>query len=136
LAGRRYRSKLELLRDFLAAAQVETVKTRIMNRANLNQVSFARYKTLAESNELLKEVGGGYALTPQAESLLRSINEVLSKAADLRVAVGILNHAARSGGYRLLRSELAPRSIEQISIPENLGQVPEVSRRTAILRED
>jgi predicted transcriptional regulator len=136
LAAKHYRSKLELLRDFLAAARTESIKTRIMNRANLNQVSFSRYVTFCQDRELLVEVSGGYALTPHAENLLQSINQVLSKALELRVAVDVLNHTARSGGYRLIRSEISLRSFDQLNPPDLFSQLPALDRRSAPLRQE
>jgi predicted transcriptional regulator len=136
LAGKHYRSKLELLRDFLAAAQIESVKTRIMNRANLNQVSFSRYVTFCQDRELLAEVSGGYSLTPRAENLLQSINQVLSKAGELQVAVEVLNQTARSGGYRVLRPEISRRSLDQLDLPESFSRFPTAERRSAPVRQE
>jgi predicted transcriptional regulator len=132
--GRQYRSKLEMLRDFLAAAQTETRKTRIMNRANLNQTSFARYVTLCQQRQLLTKVSGGYMVTPRAEELLLSINRVLSKASDLQHAVDVLNRTARSGGYLLPVPEVSVRALERINLPELLAQLPGEDRRPSFLR--
>jgi predicted transcriptional regulator len=135
IGGRQYRSKLEMLRDFLAAAQVETRKTRIMYRANLNQASFARYVALCQKQQLLTKVSGGYTVTPRAEELLLSINRVLSKVSDLQVAVDVLNRTARSGGYRLPVPEVSIRGMEQISLPQLLAQLPADDRRASFLRQ-
>lgn len=135
MTGRRYRTKLELLRDVLSAVQSEPVKTRIMNRANLNQVSFARYVTLCKENQLLVEVSGGFTLTPHAEEILQSLNQVLSRMAELRVAVDVLNRTARSGGYRIVRTEVGARSGDHIRLPELLAQAPQVDRRPQVLRQ-
>lgn len=135
VAGRKYRSKLELLRDFLEAAQAETVKTRIMNRANLNQVSFSRYLTFCQQRNLLLEVSGGFSLTPQAHDLLDSINQVLTRATQLRVAVDLLNRTARSGGYRMPRPEISLRGMERLDLPELLvAGLPEIERRPQYFR--
>jgi predicted transcriptional regulator len=136
LAARHYRSKLELLRDFLAAVQTETVKTRIMNRANMNPLSFSRYMALCRDRELLVEVKGGYTLTPQAGNLLQSINRVLSKATDLQAAVEVLSRSTRSGGYGLPRPETSLRPFDPINLRELLSQLPPVDRRPASLRQE
>jgi predicted transcriptional regulator len=132
---RHYRSKLELLRDFLTAAQVETVKTRIMNRANLNQTSFSRYKTFCQDRQLLIALDGGYTLTPQAEELLQSINRVLSRAAELRMAFDVLNQTARSGGYLLPRPEVSVRTFDRVNLQELLARAPPSDRRPQLLHQ-
>jgi predicted transcriptional regulator len=132
LPGRRYRSKLELLRDFLAAAQTETVKTRIMNRANLNQASFSRYTAFCQERQLLLKVNGGYVLTPRADDLLQSLDQVLTKMAALRAAMDLVNRTARSGGYRLPPPEIALRPRERDGLPEILSRLPSEDRRPQI----
>jgi hypothetical protein len=87
-----------------------------MNRANLNQVSFSRYKKFCEANELLIAGSGGYMLTARAEHLMQSINEVIARAADLRVAVRLLNQTTRSGGQLFPTSERSFRSIDHMKL--------------------
>lgn len=64
MGGRKYRTKLELLRDFLTAAQTEYPKTRIMHRANLNRATYDRYLSFCQERQLLVRMSGGYSLTP------------------------------------------------------------------------
>lgn len=136
LAGRRYRTKLELLRDFLAAAQSESLKTRIMFRANLNQVSFHRYASICQDQHLLVRGSGGYFLTPRAEDLLHSINQVLSKAIDLRIAVEVMNRTARSGGFQIPRSEVFLRPAERMDMSDFLSlPLSNADRRPQLVRQ-
>jgi predicted transcriptional regulator len=125
-----------MLRDFLAAAQTETLKTRIMNRANLNQVTFSRYMAFCQDRHLLQKMNGGYAFTPQADSLLQSLNRVLSKAADLQLSVDLLNRTARSGGYQLPPPEILFRPLDRVRLPAFLSQLSSEERRPQLLPED
>lgn len=124
MTGRQFRSKLELLRDFLSAAHTETIKTRIRNRASLNQVSFSRYMNLCEPRQLLAHVDGGYSLRPEAAEMLESISIVLSRATNLPIAVDGLSRTARSGGYRLPHPEILDRGFDRIDFPEFLSPLP------------
>lgn len=107
-----------------------------MNRANLNQVTFSRYMSICRQRQLLVETSGGYALTPQAEELLHSINRVLSRATELQIAVDVLNQTARSGGYRLPAPEIAVRRFDRASLSEPLTQLPTPDRRAPLVHED
>lgn len=84
---RPYRSKLEILRDVLAAAKQGDTKTRIMCRAYLNSSSFERYLAYCLEHDLLLRENGGFQLTPRAEQTLQAINVVLNRGSQLEEAV-------------------------------------------------
>lgn len=86
-AGRGYRSKLEVLRDFLRAAQEPAPKTRIIGAANLNPASFPKYLRLCTAHNLIMAVSGGYVATPRATPVLRAIEGIMLKSSELEVAV-------------------------------------------------
>ncbi len=87
---RRYRAKIEILRDVLAAAKREEKKTRIMGMANLNTTSIDRYLAYCVEHSLLLPQNGGFQLTARAEQTLEAINLVLSKGSQLNEAMGEL----------------------------------------------
>lgn len=78
--AKRYRSRIEVLRDFLVAARTAPKKTRIMGLANLNPRSFHKYSRLALELELVTNVSGSYSLTPKAERVLESLDQIVSRS--------------------------------------------------------
>lgn len=97
-AERRYRSKVEVLRDLLEAARQDRRKTRIIGRANLNEESFARYAFLALAEGLLERVDHGFRATPLGEEWVGAADVVLTKRAELFDAVEALARVTRNGG--------------------------------------
>ena len=95
--SRRYRSKIEVLRDFLSAVREAPKKTRIMGIANLKTTAFERYLALSAGLDLVQSVSGGYCLTPKAEATLAAIEGFLSRGAELDTA---LRDLQRSIGQR------------------------------------
>jgi predicted transcriptional regulator len=89
-AAKGYRSKLEVLRDFLRAAQEPVPKTRIIGAANLNPLSFRRYLRVCTERDLITSVSGGYVTTPRAGALLEAIDSVMVKREELEQAVRAL----------------------------------------------
>lgn len=96
-APRSYRSKLEVLRDFLRAAREPAPKTRIIGAANLNPVSFRRYLRLCTQRDLIMAVSGGYVATPRATPLLEAIDRLMLKTSELESALHLLGPAAPDG---------------------------------------
>jgi predicted transcriptional regulator len=90
ITPRSYRSKLEVLRDFLRAAQEPAPKTRIIGAANLNPVSFTRYLRVCTAHDLIASVSGGYVATPRATSLLEAIDDLIVKRNELERALRVL----------------------------------------------
>jgi predicted transcriptional regulator len=93
--NRRYRTKIEVLRDLLEAASRERRKTRIIGTANLNQESFQRYAGLAMGAGLLQVTNGMYFLTPAAKDWLRAVDGVLRKGTEVSVALAGLSRLTR-----------------------------------------
>jgi predicted transcriptional regulator len=88
--SRPYRSKVEVLRDFLRAAEEPSPKTRIIGAANLNPVSFRKYLRLCTEHDLIMAVSGGYVATPRATTLLRAIDGLMVKTSELELALRAL----------------------------------------------
>jgi predicted transcriptional regulator len=84
---RRYRTRLEILRDVLATAQKESNKTRIIRLANLNPTAFHRYMTFCVENGLLEVNGARYRNTKAGVATVGAIDRILSKAEELGFAV-------------------------------------------------
>ena len=109
---RSYRSKLEVLRDFLRAAQEPAPKTRIIGAANLNPLSFGKYLRLCTEHDLITSVAGGYVTTPRASPLLQAIDGVMTKTTELENALVTLGRStvpslgANGGGSRPFRQVL------------------------------
>jgi predicted transcriptional regulator len=98
--SRTYRTKLEVLRDFLRAAQEPAPKTRIIGAANLNPLSFQKYLRLCTEHDLVMAVSGGYVTTPRASPLLEAIDGVMLKTSELEDAFRLLEQSALSGRPR------------------------------------
>lgn len=95
--SRSYRTKLEVLRDFLRAAQEPAPKTRIIGAANLNPLSFQKYLRLCTDHDLIMAVSGGYVATPRASPLLEAIDGLMLKTSELEEAFRLLERSALSG---------------------------------------
>jgi predicted transcriptional regulator len=95
--SRAYRSKLEVLRDFLRAAHEPVPKTRIIGTANLNPVSFRRYLQVCTERDLIMSVSGGYVATPRATPLLEAIDDLMAKREDLERALRVLEQSSLEG---------------------------------------
>lgn len=95
-AGRSYRTKIEVLRDFLVATRLGQRKTRIIGTANLNRRSFIRYADFCLERGLIVSRSGGYALTPQADKCIETIDEFLAVRSELSLALDSLDRATRN----------------------------------------
>ncbi len=93
-APRAYRSKIEVLRDFLRAARDPAPKTRIIGAANLNPASFQRYLKICTEHDLIVSVSGGYVITGRASPVLEAIDALIGKRDDLDRAYRHLHHQA------------------------------------------
>jgi predicted transcriptional regulator len=87
MGSRKYRARIEILRDVLAAAQHEDKKTRIIGLANLNLASFDKYAAYCIEHGLLVSKNGEYKLTSRAEKTLGVIHVVLTKSSELAEAL-------------------------------------------------
>jgi len=87
----RYRSKIEVLRDFLEATREESKKTRIIGAANLNPASFQRYLDSCIRLDLVHATTSGYELTARAEVVLDRIDRLLEMSSEVDSALQSLN---------------------------------------------
>lgn len=97
VAGRRYRTKVEILRDLLAAAVREFRKTRIIVRANLNEESFSKYSGLALEHGLLGRTPVGYRATPRGREWVQAADRVATKRSELSTAIRDLDGLTNPG---------------------------------------
>ena len=118
-AQRRYRTKLEVLRDLVVVAGREPRKTRIIGLANLNRSSFDRYVRLALSLGLLEHRGAGYAPTARAEGWLEAVDSVLGKGGELSAAMGQLSQLTAGE----VRSGPASRSLDRDSTMRSISRL-------------
>ncbi len=116
---RRYRAKLEVLRDLVLAAAREPRKTRIIGLANLNRSSFDRYVRLAISLGLLEHRGAGYAPTALAEGWLEAVDSVLGKGTELSTALGQLSQITVRGS----RAKAGPSSFDRDSTVRSIARL-------------
>jgi len=91
----RYRTKIEVLRDFLHATRQESKKTRIIGVANLNPSSFQKYLEACTRLDLVRESSEGYELTPRAEVVLDRIERLLEKSSEAEAAFQALDRFLR-----------------------------------------
>lgn len=89
-----YRTKIEVLRDFLRAAREPVPKTRIIGAANLNLLSFRRYLRFCTESGLITTAPGGYVVTPRAAGLLEAIEGLITKTFELEQAVHVFEQSA------------------------------------------
>ncbi len=93
--GRTYRTRLEVLHDFLDASRRASRKTRIIGLANLNPAYFDSYARFCVEQHLLEVTRDGYRTTELAEQVLAAIRQVLSKTAELDGAIRSLDLVLR-----------------------------------------
>ena len=78
--GKKYRYKLEIVRDMLLAASEEIKKTRIMYRANLSRQLLEKYlKNLLEGDLIKYNDGSGYLITDKGKDFLQRYNDYLER---------------------------------------------------------
>ncbi|MGI0130781.1 MAG: winged helix-turn-helix domain-containing protein [Thermoplasmata archaeon] len=114
---RTYRTKLEMLRDVLAASTSEVTKTRIIGLANLNPRSFTTYMTLCLDNELMTEHEGRFRSTPRAERVRGAIERAGTAARSYAAAVDDLERCLPSTPRLFIRS-WTPRPDLSVFAPE------------------
>ena len=93
--GRTYRTRLEVLHDFLDASRRAARKTRIIGLANLNPGYFDSYAQFCLDNRLLVATAEGYRTTELADQVLVAIRRILSKTAELDGAIQSFNVVVR-----------------------------------------
>jgi predicted transcriptional regulator len=98
--ARSYRSKIEVLRDFLYAAREPVPKTRLIGMANLNPLAFQKYLRICTERGLIESVSGAYVATPRAAPLLEAIDELISKTSELELAFQALEGNPEAPGVR------------------------------------
>ncbi len=114
-----YRTRVEVLRDFLRAVRQEPKKTRIIGLANLNPSSFRRYLNFGIAFDLVRPTPGGFRLTVRAEAVLDSIERLLAKTAEFESILGELYRSL--GGAPLgqgPRSSSHGRTVSRIALAE------------------
>jgi predicted transcriptional regulator len=84
---RHYRSRIEILRDFLGAVRVTGKKTHIIGLANLNPTSFQPYLDFCRTLHLVQNTPAGYRLTPRADAVLDVIERLLARSAEVDAAL-------------------------------------------------
>lgn len=129
-----YRTKIEVLRDFLQAAKEPVPKTRIIGAANLNVVSFQRYLRLCQERELITATSGGYVVTSKAGPILEAIEGVIAKTGELDRAVQLLERSAQKHATVLGHNGNALRFISrqawnEIVLSEPKGRADQPSGR-------
>jgi len=95
--GGRYRTKVEVLRDFLLATREESRKTRIIGTANLNPASFQKYLASCIRLNLVQKSAHGYELTARAEVVLDRIERLLEMSSEVESALVGLNRFLGEG---------------------------------------
>lgn len=86
-ADRQYRSRIEILRDFLGAVRETGKKTRVIGLANLNPASYRPYLDFCLAHRLVELTPSGYRLTPHAGTVMDSIDRLVARSADLDAAL-------------------------------------------------
>jgi predicted transcriptional regulator len=114
----RYRSKLEVLRDFLRATRQERKKTRIIGVANLNPGSFQRYLEVCIQRELVRRTPAGYELTPRAEVVLERVDRLLEMSTEIETAVRDLDRILGPSSFGPKDRDGAPRYVSRIAWSE------------------
>lgn len=113
--GRKYRSKVEVLRDFLEATHEQSTKSRIIGIANLNRVLFQRYLNLAVSFDLVAVTPRGYRLTARARPAIEAIDRYLARRNEAVSALHELRRVCHEGrGRGSARSGLPRIDPEQL----------------------
>ncbi len=129
--GRTYRTRLEVLHDFLDASRRASRKTRIIGLANLNPAYFDSYARFCVEQHLLEVTREGYRPTELADQVLAAIRQVLSKTAELDGAIRSLDLVLRREDPTDLRTvplglyppdgwhEIVLHSIPRLSLPNS-----------------
>jgi len=144
--GRTYRTRLEVLHDFLDASRRTPRKTRIIGLANLNPGYFDSYAQFCLEHHLLESVPDGYRTTELAEQVLVAIRRILSKTAELDGAIRSLNVVVRqdadAGGMDVSSAralagdgwqEILVHSVPRLSLP-NSGVTVRTARSAPVAR--
>ncbi len=87
MGPRKYRTRLEVLRDFLEAVRETGKKTHIIGIANLNPTSFQPYLDFCLALQLVQETSAGYQLTPRADAVLDVIQRLLARSTEVDAAL-------------------------------------------------
>lgn len=85
--ARRYRTKVEVLRDILTQADPPSSKTGIVRRANLNPDSFDRYLAFCVGSGLIVPTGRRFRRTESGDEAVFAIRRLLTKAEEFGSAV-------------------------------------------------
>lgn len=157
---RKYRTRIEVLRDLLEASQKTGRKTRIIGLANLNPGYFETYARFCLDHRLLEFTTEGYRPTERTEPVLAAIRRVVSKSSELDDALQFLASVIRqgpelgnlggpatrvyaSGGWEgalwhsvprlpISRSSATARTPETYPLPSLHGPLPTLTTRASI----
>jgi hypothetical protein len=107
-SARRYRSKLEILREILQAAREPRGRTQIAGLANINMASLDRYSVFWLEHGLLPQDDGLIIASSRSLQLRAAVDVVLQKTNELSAARGsidrVLNSRANLGSTEPTRS--------------------------------
>lgn len=115
---RQYRSRVEILRDFLGAVRETGKKTRVIGLANLNPASYQSYLDFSLAHRLVQSTSAGYRLTPRADSVLDSIDRLVARSAELDAALLDLRRYLSSSKLPTARSKRALRYVSPVALNE------------------
>jgi predicted transcriptional regulator len=96
--GRHYRSRVEILRDFLISVRESGKKTHIIGRANLNPNSFRTYLQFSLALKLVEQSDSQYLLTRRADGVIEVIDRLLARTAEVNTALLDLKRGLDSMG--------------------------------------
>jgi len=87
MGSRKYRTKIEVLGDFLEATRQAPTKTRIIGLANLNPLSFQKYLGFCLALGLVEATPRGYRTTSRAGDVLEAIRRVQRESSEADSAI-------------------------------------------------
>lgn len=130
MSSRRYRTKLEVLRDFLRAVRQDGKKSRIVALSNLNPTSFQRYLRLCLEWGLVQKTPHGFELSPRATVVLDRIDRLLDMRSEVDTAAQRLDRLLGTNAPEDERDLQRPRYISAVAWKEivrreqELGMTP------------
>ena len=115
---RQYRSRLEILRDFLGAMRETGKKTRVIGLANLNPASYQPYLEFCLAHHLVQDTSAGYRLTPRADHVLEAIDRIVGHSAEVDAALADLQRGLEGTRVASPSSRPALRYVSLVAFHE------------------
>jgi len=115
---RQYRSRVEILRDFLGAMRETGKKTRVIGLANLNPASYQPYLEFCLAHHLVQDTSAGYRLTPRAEHVLEAIERIVVHSTEVDVALADLQRGLEGSKAAASTSKPALRYVSLVAFHE------------------